>query len=102
RGSRCLRGAGAALPRGRRGARGAGGPAGERRVRITRLKLTNFRQHADTTLGFDSGLTGIIGPNGAGKSTILEAIAWVLYGGSILRGTNETIRFQRAPARAPV
>lgn len=71
-------------------------------MRITRLKLTNFRQHADTTLEFDSGLTGIIGPNGAGKSTILEAIAWVLYGGSILRGTNETIRFQRAPARSPV
>lgn len=71
-------------------------------MRLTRLKLTNFRQHADTTLEFDSGLTGIIGPNGAGKSTILEAIAWVLYGGSILRGTNETIRFQRAAARSPV
>jgi len=71
-------------------------------VRLTRLKLTNFRQHADTTLEFDSGLTGIIGPNGAGKSTILEAIAWVLYGGAILRGTNDSIRFQRAPARSPV
>ncbi len=71
-------------------------------MRLTRLKLTNFRQHADTTLEFDSGLTGIIGPNGAGKSTILEAIAWVLYGGSILRGTNESIRFQRAAARSPV
>jgi len=71
-------------------------------MRLTRLKLLNFRQHQDTTLEFDSGLTGIIGPNGAGKSTILEAIAWVLYGGSILRGTNESIRFQRAAARAPV
>ena len=71
-------------------------------MRITRLKLTNFRQHADTTLEFDSGLTGIIGPNGAGKSTILEAIAWVLYGGAILRGTNDSIRFQRAAPRAPV
>lgn len=71
-------------------------------MRLTRLKLLNFRQHADTQLEFDSGLTGIIGPNGAGKSTILEAIAWVLYGGTILRGTNDSIRFQRAPARAPV
>jgi exonuclease SbcC len=71
-------------------------------VRLTRLTLTNFRQHADTRLEFDSGLTGIIGPNGAGKSTILEAIAWVLYGGAILRGTADSIRFQRAPARAPV
>lgn len=71
-------------------------------MRLTRLKLLNFRQHADTTIEFDSGLTGIIGPNGAGKSTILEAIAWVLYGGTILRGTNDSIRFQRAAARAPV
>lgn len=71
-------------------------------MRLTRLKLLNFRQHADTNIEFDSGLTGIIGPNGAGKSTILEAIAWVLYGGNILRGTNDSIRFQRAAARAPV
>jgi exonuclease SbcC len=71
-------------------------------MRLNRLRLTNFRQHENTTLEFDSGLTGIIGPNGAGKSTILEAIAWVLYGGNTARGGNESIRFQRAAARAPV
>lgn len=71
-------------------------------MRLDRLKLTNFRQHADTELNLASGVTGIIGPNGAGKSTLLEAIAWAIYGASAARGTNETIRFTRAEARAPV
>ncbi len=71
-------------------------------MRLSRLRLTNFRQHADSDIAFESGLTGIIGPNGAGKSTILEAIAWALYGGNTLRGGNETLRFHRAAPRAPV
>lgn len=71
-------------------------------MRLNRLRLTNFRQHVDTDLEFDSGLTGIIGPNGAGKSTILEAIAWALYGGNTARGGNESIRFNRAPPRSAV
>ena len=44
-------------------------------MQIRRLRLTNFRQHADTVLDFEPGLTGIVGPNGSGKSTLLEAIA---------------------------
>jgi exonuclease SbcC len=64
--------------------------------------MCNFRQHADSVLTFDSGLTGIIGPNGSGKSTILEAIAWALYGNPAARGTPETIRFNRAGPRAQV
>jgi exonuclease SbcC len=71
-------------------------------VRISRLRLLNFRQHADTTIEFDTGLTGIIGPNGAGKSTVLEAIAWALYGGDTARGGKETIRFTRAAPRSQV
>ena len=71
-------------------------------MRIDRLRLVNFRQHADSVLTFDSGITGIIGPNGAGKTTILEAIAWALYGNAAARGTRETIRFNRAGARAQV
>ncbi|UCC48858.1 MAG: SMC family ATPase, partial [Gemmatimonadota bacterium] len=67
-----------------------------------RLALKNFRQHADTELEFRSGLTGIIGPNGSGKTTILEAIAWAIYGSQAVRGTNETLRFNRAPGRAQV
>jgi exonuclease SbcC len=71
-------------------------------MRLIRLALKNFRQHADTELEFRSGLTGIIGPNGSGKTTILEAIAWAIYGSQAVRGTNETLRFNRAPGRAQV
>ncbi len=71
-------------------------------MKLHRVRLQNFRQHADSTIEFRPGLTGIIGPNGAGKSTILEAIAWAVYGASAVRGTNDTIRFSRALPRAKV
>ncbi|MGI8619304.1 MAG: AAA family ATPase [Gemmatimonadaceae bacterium] len=71
-------------------------------MRINRLQLVNFRQHADTSIEFGTGITGVIGPNGAGKTTILEAIAWCLYGTGAQRDKLETIRFQRAGERAQV
>jgi exonuclease SbcC len=71
-------------------------------VRLVSLRLLNFRQHADTLIDFDSGLTGVIGPNGSGKTTILEGIAWALYGNAAARGTRDSIRFVRAGARASV
>ena len=71
-------------------------------MRLNSIRLLNFRQHADTSLSFENGLTGIIGANGTGKSTILEAIAWALYGSTAARGTRESIKFLRAPQRAPV
>jgi hypothetical protein len=71
-------------------------------MRLNRLQMTNFRQHTATAIEFDSGLTGIIGQNGSGKSTILEAIAWALYGMPAARGTRESIRSVRAPARSGV
>ncbi len=71
-------------------------------MRLHSLRLFNFRQHLDTRIEFDAGITGIIGPNGAGKSTLLEAIAWALYGMPAARGTRESIRAYRAPARSQV
>lgn len=71
-------------------------------MRLNSLHLVNFRQHADTRIEFDLGLTGIIGPNGAGKTTLLEAIAWALYGQQAARGTRDSIRFVRAKPRASV
>ena len=71
-------------------------------MRLIRLALKNFRQHADSELEFRPGLTGIIGPNGAGKTTILEAIAWAIYGAPAVRGTKDTLRFNRAEGRVQV
>ena len=71
-------------------------------MRLNSVRLCNFRQHVDTRISFDTGLTGIIGPNGTGKSTILEGIAWALYGMPAARGTRESIRFNRAPPRSQV
>jgi exonuclease SbcC len=71
-------------------------------MRLNSLHLCNFRQHIDTRIEFDSGITGIIGPNGSGKSTILEAIAWALYGNPAARGTRDSIRSYRAAPRASV
>ena len=71
-------------------------------MRISSLHLANFRQHLDTRIDFETGITGIIGPNGSGKSTILEAVAWALYGMPAARGTRESIRAYRAAPRAQV
>jgi exonuclease SbcC len=68
-------------------------------MNLHNLRLTNFRQHADTEIEFFPGVTGIIGTNGAGKSTILEAISYALFGADAIRGTKGSIRWNRAPAR---
>ncbi len=71
-------------------------------MQVHRLRLINFRQHEDTDLRFDLGLTGVIGPNGSGKTTLLEALAWAVYGTKAARGTAEGIRRRNAPPRARV
>ncbi len=71
-------------------------------MRLNSIHLLNFRQHVDTRIAFETGLTGIIGANGSGKSTILEAIAWALYGQDAARGKKETLRSLRASPAARV
>lgn len=71
-------------------------------MKINRLRMVNFRQHARTEIAFHTGMTAIIGDNGSGKTTILEAIAWALYGQTAIRGQRDGIRFLGAGSRAPV
>ncbi len=73
-------------------------------MRLLKLRLHNFRQHADTEIDFGEapGLVGIIGPNGSGKSTILEAIAWAIYGTPAARGDKDSVRNLRAKPRSSV
>ena len=71
-------------------------------MKLQRVRLVNFRQHADTEIVFGDGITGIIGPNGSGKTSLLEAIAWAIYGNPAARGDKDSIRNLRAKARAAV
>ena len=73
-------------------------------MRLNSLVLCNFRQHVDTRIDFDTGLTGIIGHNGSGKTTVLEAVAYALYGADAIRGKKTDIRNNRlgATSRAQV
>jgi len=71
-------------------------------MQLQRIKLVNFRQHADTELVLGPGITAIVGPNGSGKTTLLEAIAWAFYGTPAARGSRDSIRRYSAPARSQV
>ena len=71
-------------------------------MRLHRLRLVNFRQHADTEIAFGPGITGIVGPNGSGKTTLLEGMAWAIYGGQAARGDKESVRNLRAKPRSSV
>ena len=71
-------------------------------MELRRLRLVNFRQHADTEIEFGQGITGIFGPNGSGKTTILEGIAWAIYGVQAVRGDKDSIRRLGAKGRDSV
>jgi DNA replication and repair protein RecF len=43
-------------------------------VRVTRLRLRNFRSYEDADVAFGRGLTVVSGRNGAGKTNLLEAL----------------------------
>ncbi len=67
-------------------------------MKLLRLKLENFRQHANTDVQFSDGMTAIVGPNGTGKTTLLEAITFALFG-DIRAGKVEDLRFFWAEPR---
>jgi len=58
-----------------------------RKIMINSIKITNFRKHRDSTLGFLPGFNVIRGANEASKSTCLEAIAYALFGVKSIRSS---------------
>ncbi len=48
-------------------------------MRLTRLKLRDFRNYERLEVGFPRGIVVLTGPNGAGKSNLLEAIHYLSY-----------------------
>ena len=54
-------------------------------VPISRLALTDFRNHADLLIEPGSGFVLLSGPNGAGKTNILEAVSLLAPGRGLRR-----------------
>ncbi|GAB5509565.1 MAG: DNA replication/repair protein RecF [Hyphomicrobiales bacterium] len=52
---------------------------------VTRLTLTDFRNHSSTDLRFSSTLVAFTGANGAGKTNILEALSLLSPGRGLRR-----------------
>lgn len=59
---------------------------------VRKIRLTNFRSHADFSLDFSEQITEIIGRNGWGKTSILEAIYEALQGKSFRAVDREIVR----------
>jgi len=49
-------------------------------VHITRLSLTDFRNHRDALIDVEPGFVLLSGPNGAGKTNVLEAVSLLTPG----------------------
>ena len=49
-------------------------------IKITRLRLRNFKGVRDADYYFGGGNARIEGPNGSGKSTVFDAFTWLLFG----------------------
>ena len=49
-------------------------------MRVSRVRMENFKCYADADLRLDRGVTVIHGLNGSGKSSLLEACFFALYG----------------------
>jgi len=72
-------------------------------VRLTRLRLRDFRSYAAADLELGSGVTVLHGRNGAGKTNLLEGLYFGCTGRSCrTRNERELIRFGAAATRVEV
>lgn len=49
-------------------------------MKLIKLQLKNFAQHAERTIEFSTGVNGLVGRNGAGKSNAMSALSFALTG----------------------
>lgn len=64
---------------------------------LTRLSLTDFRNHADAVLHAAPGFVLLSGPNGAGKTNILEAVSLLAPGRGLRRAALSEMARQAGP-----
>ena len=70
-------------------------------MRISSVRLKNYRQFKEAHIEFPDGVIGLVGLNGVGKSSLVEAIAWALFGNIASRTDKEGIkRTGAAPSEA--
>ena len=69
-------------------------------MRVTRLKLQNFRSYASLEAEFDPGVNLIVGDNAQGKTNLLESLVYLSRGGSYrTRREDDLIRWDQDYAR---
>lgn len=59
----------------------------EAKVRVSRLRLADFRNHADLALDFSGRSVVLVGQNGVGKTNVLEALSLLAPGRGFRRAT---------------
>ncbi len=64
---------------------------------ITRLALSNYRNHADATIAPGSGFVVLTGDNGAGKTNILEAVSLLVPGRGLRGAALSAVARQEGP-----
>jgi DNA replication and repair protein RecF len=64
---------------------------------LSRLVLTDFRNHADLTLAAGAGFVVLTGENGAGKTNILEAVSLLAPGRGLRRAALSDMARQAGP-----
>lgn len=60
-------------------------------MKVTRVRLSQFKCYTSADVSLTGGVTVIFGPNGAGKSSLLEAVFFALYGATALDATLEDV-----------
>ena len=60
-------------------------------MKVRKLQLTNFRNHARSSLEFGDGLNVVTGANAQGKTSVLEALSYLCLTKSFLQQSDMTV-----------